>query len=288
VTAPVPNPSDLRKQVLVWGASNLRDLPWRRTRDPWTILVSETMLQQTQVARVVDRLAEFLDQFPDPASCAAASPGDVVTAWAGLGYNRRSLMLHRAAIQIVAAHAGEVPSDLEELLALPGVGPYTARAVRAFAFELPAAVVDTNIGRIYARIQGRKLTGPEVQDIADETSPDDQPWLWNQAIMELGALVCTKRSPSCGTCPVRILCAWAGEGDDPARGSAAVSVPQARFEGSDRQLRGRLVDAMRSAPVPLSEIAATMRTDTTRAGTVLAGLIRDGLAVTNNDHATLP
>ncbi len=288
VTVRVDKPSDLREPVLAWGASNLRDLPWRRTRDPWTILVSETMLQQTQVARVVARLAEFLDQFPDASACAAVSAGDVVTAWAGLGYNRRPLMLHRAATQIVAVHAGEVPSDFEALLALPGVGPYTARAVRAFAFELSAAVVDTNIGRVYARVQGSKLTAREVQAFADEASSDDQPWLWNQSVMELGALICTKQAPSCGACPIREICAWAGEGDDPAQGSAAVSVSQARFEGSDRQLRGRLVDVLRSAPVPLSKLAATMKTDPTRAEKILAGLQRDGLVVTTNDHARLP
>jgi A/G-specific adenine glycosylase len=288
VTAALGNSFDLRKQVLSWGAENLRDLPWRRTRDPWTILVSETMLQQTQVSRVVERLAVVLDKFPDPATCAAATTGDVVTVWAGLGYNRRPVMLHRAATQIVADHAGTVPSSLKDLLALPGVGPYTARAVRAFAFELSGAVVDTNIGRFYARIYGRKLSAREVQQFADEAAPEAHPWLWNQSVMELGALVCTKRSPSCGACPVRDLCAWAGEGDDPAQGSAAVSVPQTRFEGSDRQLRGRLVDALRASPVPLTKIAATMQTDANRAEMVLAGLQRDGLAVVADSHARLP
>ncbi|MBT5852060.1 MAG: A/G-specific adenine glycosylase [Acidimicrobiaceae bacterium] len=284
----VDNPSHLRKQVLSWGTSNLRDLPWRRTRDPWTILVSETMLQQTQVSRVVERLPVVLNEFPDPATCAASTVGDVVTVWAGLGYNRRPVMLHRAATQIVSDHAGAVPSGLKDLLALPGVGPYTARAVRAFAFELSAAVVDTNIGRFYARIHGRKLSAREVQQFADEAAPEDQPWLWNQSIMELGALVCTKRSPMCDACPVVDLCAWVGEGDDPAQGSAAVSVPQTRFEGSDRQLRGRLVDVLRASPLALSEIAATMQTDADRAELILAGLQGDGLVVVKDRQARLP
>ncbi len=288
VTSSATYHADLGKRVLEWGGTNLRDLPWRRTREPWVILVSETMLQQTQVSRVSERLPDFLERFPDPSTCAAAGAGEVVAAWAGLGYNRRPLMLHRAAVQMVALHAGAVPSGLTDLLALPGVGPYTARAVRAFAFELPAAVVDTSIGRVYARLLGRRLTSGEVQQVADYTASDDEPWLWNQSIMELGAIVCTKRSPSCGSCPVDDLCAWRGVGDDPAMGSAGVSVPQAPFEGSDRQLRGRLVDAMRRGPVRRSDLPAVMQTDNERAGRVLAGLERDGLAVVSAADVRLP
>ncbi len=278
-----------RDALLEWGCDELRDLPWRRTRDPWTILVSETMLQQTQVARVVDRLPRFLERFPTPSGCAGAPAGDVVEEWAGLGYNRRPLNLHRAATAMVERHGGRVPERLEDLLALPGVGPYTARAVRAFAFELPAAVVDTNIGRVLARLGGAPLTPKQVQTRADELAPSAQPWLWNQSIMELGALVCTKRVPRCGDCPVADWCDWRGEGDDPAVGSAAVSVPQARFDGSDRQLRGRLVDALRRGPVERSAVAAVVdEDDPSRVEKIVAGLVRDGLAVEDGSSLRLP
>ncbi|MEO0491894.1 MAG: A/G-specific adenine glycosylase [Actinomycetota bacterium] len=284
-----PHDAERRRAVLGWGERSLRDLPWRRTRDPWAILVSETMLQQTQVARVVDRLPRFLERFPTPADCAAAPAGDVVEEWAGLGYNRRPLNLHRAAAAMVERHGGRLPERLGDLLALPGVGPYTARAVRAFAHELPAAVVDTNIGRVLARWDGERLTPKQAQARADALAPDDQPWHWNQSIMELGALVCTKRSPACAECPVHRWCGWRGVGDDPAVGSAAVSTPQARFEGSDRQLRGRLVDALRSGPVERSTVAVVVdEPDRVRVEMIVAGLVRDGLAVEDGESLRLP
>lgn len=278
----------IRATLLVWGEAGLRDLPWRRTRDPWAILVSETMLQQTQVARVVERLPRFLDRFPTPTACAAAAAGEVVEEWAGLGYNRRPLNLHRAATAMVAEHDGEVPNGLSDLLALPGVGPYTARAVRAFAFELEAAVVDTNIGRVLARLDGDRLTPRAAQDRADELAVGAPPWLWNQSIMEFGALVCTKRSPACDACPLASRCRWRGRGADPAVGSAAVSTTQPRFEGSDRQLRGRLVDVLRAGPVPASEVADRIDAPAERVETIVAGLVRDGLAVEDGGSLRLP
>ena len=279
---------EIRATLLAWGEADLRDLPWRRTRDPWVILVSETMLQQTQVARVVERLPRFLDRFPTPAACATAPAGAVVEEWAGLGYNRRPLNLHRAATRMVADHGGEVPSDLADLLALPGVGPYTARAVRAFAYELPAAVVDTNIGRVLARLDGDRLTPRAAQDRADELAAGAPPWLWNQSIMEFGALVCTKRSPGCDGCALAAQCRWRGRGEDPAIGSAAVSTTQPRFEGSDRQLRGRLVDALRAGPVAASEVAERIAAPPERAEAIIAGLVRDGLAVEDGSALRLP
>src|SRR5262249_802442 len=149
--------------LLDWSAESRRDLPWRRTRDPWAILVSELMLQQTQVARVVPRYEEFLDRFPTAAACASADVGDVITMWAGLGYNRRAVNLHRCAGAVVSSHGGSLPDSLDALTALPGIGPYTARAVLAFAFERDVAVVDTNVGRVLARWDGRSLTAKEVQ-----------------------------------------------------------------------------------------------------------------------------
>ena len=271
-----------RERLLDW-ADGLRDLPWRRVRDPWAILVAETMLQQTQVARVVDRWASFLDEFPDPATCATAGPAAVVRAWSGLGYNRRATMLHGAAETIVARHGGRVPSELDALLALPGVGPYTARAVRAFAFEERAAPVDTNIGRVLARVGGIRLSPAEAQRTADHlvgALPDGSTWRWNQALMELGATVCTTRRPNCGRCPLGRACSWHG-GDgpgptaDPAVGSAAVSRPQGRFEGSDRQARGRVVAAARAGPVPVDTLGP-------RESRVLDGLVDDGLVAVDD------
>ncbi|MCU1351641.1 MAG: mutY, partial [Acidimicrobiales bacterium] len=155
-----------QEQLLAWFAERERDLPWRRTRDPWAVLVSELMLQQTQVARVLPRYAAFLDRFPTPAVTAAGSVADVVAAWAGLGYNRRAVSLHRCAAAVVSDHGGRLPADLAALRALPGVGPYTARAVLAFAFERDVGVLDTNAARVLARRSGRPLRPAEAQAAA--------------------------------------------------------------------------------------------------------------------------
>ena len=235
--------------LLGWWESERRDLPWRRTRDPWAVLVSELMLQQTQVARVVSRWPRFLERFPTPGVCAAAGAGAVVEEWAGLGYNRRAVSLHRCATVVVEAHEGNLPEDLDALLALPGIGPYTARAVLAFAFEHDVAVVDTNVGRILARTTGATLTGREAQAVADRLVPVGEGWAWNQAMLDLGATVCGKRLPACERCPVGATCAWYRRGrvpPDPAVGSHAVSRGQSRFEGSFRQGRARLLDVVRT------------------------------------------
>jgi A/G-specific adenine glycosylase len=271
--------------LLTWAAARGRDLPWRRTRDPWAILVSELMLQQTQVARVVPRYEAFLRRFPDPAACAAAAPADVITAWAGLGYNRRALNLHRTAAIVVERHGGRLPDDLDGLLALPGVGPYTARAVLAFAFERDVAVVDTNAARVLARREGRALRRAEVQAAAEGWVVAGEGWAWNQAVLDLGATVCTARDPACDACPVRTGCAWSVAGrpePDPAVGSAGVSGGQSRFAGSDRQGRGRLVDALRRGPVARDDLPAVMgwADDPARAAAVAATLVADGLAET--------
>lgn len=264
--------------LLTWADVSLRDLPWRRTRNAWAILVAETMLQQTQVGRAEPKWWAFLERFADPAACAGAPRSEVIRLWAGLGYNRRAVNLHRAAQAIVEDHRGRVPDTLPALLALPGVGPYTARAVLAFAFEQPVAPIDTNIGRVLARLAGESLAPSDARARADALVPSSDPWLWNQGLMELGALVCTKRAPDCARCPVASQCAWRGEGTDPATGSAAVSAPQSRFEGSDRQLRGRLVDAVRVSDLPVTELTSILGTDDPqRAERTLDGLVRDGL-----------
>ena len=287
--APADAAGALQEALLGWAVPRLRDLPWRRTRDPWRVLVAEVMLQQTGVGRVLQRYAPFCERFPTPAACAAAPASDVIEEWRGLGYNRRALHLHAAARRITAA-GGRFPDDLDGLLALPGVGPYTARSVLALAFERDVGVVDTNVGRLLARLRGRRLTGGEAQAAADRLVPPGRAWLWNQALFDLGATVCARRAPSCGDCPVRGHCAWRGTGPDPADGSAGVGVAQPRFEGSDRQGRGRLVDALRAGPQPTSAAARLMdlENDPPRARRIVASLLRDGLVIESDGALRLP
>ena len=220
--------------LLAWAEASGRDLPWRRTRDPWAVLVSELMLQQTQVARVAPRYERFLTRFPDPAACAAAPVGEVVREWAGLGYNRRAVHLHRAATEVVRRHGGALPDRLDALMALPGVGRYTARAVLSFAFDADVGVVETNTARVLARaFAGRQLPSvAAAQDLADSVVPRGRSWAWNQAAMDLGAAVCTRRYPRCGVCPVRPWCRWAADGfpvPDPVEGSAGTGRPRPPF-----------------------------------------------------------
>ena len=283
----------VQRDLLAWSElEGWRDLPWRRTRDPWAILVSELMLQQTQVARVLPKYHAFLRIFPTPAACAQAPVGDVVRMWAGLGYNRRAVNLHRAAIACVDEHEGQLPETLEELLALPGVGPYTARAVLAFAYEQDVAVLDTNAARVIARVGGSRLSLTDAQKAADDLVPSGNGWRWNQAILDLGATVCTKRAPRCERCPVFRSCAWFATGrtdHDPADGSGGTSGHQSVFAGSDRQGRGRLVDALRIGPLPIDRLPHVMGwpDDPARADRVAATLIADGLAELSVDRRVL-
>jgi A/G-specific adenine glycosylase len=287
----VAGPSD---SVLGWGERHRRDLPWRRTRDPWAVLVSEVMLQQTQVARVAPRYDRFLDRFPTPAACAAAPVAEVIAEWAGLGYNRRALGLHRAATAVVERHGGRLPQDLVALRALPGVGPYTARAVLAFAFEADVGVVEVNSARVLARaFAGRRLPPGQAQALADDLVPAGQGWAWNQALLDIGATVCGKRTQACTGCPLSAWCAWAAAGrstPDPAEGSAGTGTRQSRFAGSDRQGRGRLVDALRGGPVGAADVAsaAGWPDDPDRTRRVVTGLVADGLAVRHGDGLRLP
>ncbi len=273
--------------VLAWGEPRLRDLPWRRTRDPWAILVSEVMLQQTQVSRVIPRYLAFLERFPTPAACAAVPLGEVLREWQGLGYPRRALHLHATATAV--AERGSFPDDLEGLLALPGVGPYTARAVLAFAHERDAAVVDTNIARVYARVLGRTLRAREVQSIADSVAPPGDAWAWNQTIMELGATLCRPTSPACAECPVAWCCAWrAGTAPDPAIGSAGVSTRQAPFQGSDRQARGALLRAAGRGPVEVDQVAAACGRPDADSRRLADALVAEGLLVRDRATYRLP
>jgi A/G-specific adenine glycosylase len=277
--------SSFTGDVLAWGVPRLRDLPWRDTRDPWAVLVSEVMLQQTQVARVIPRWHAFLDRFPTPGACAAAPLADVLREWQGLGYPRRARNLHATARRVT--ELGDFPRELDGLLALPGIGPYTARALMAFAFELDAAVVDTNIARVYARVAGERLTPGRVQRLADAACPSGDAWVWNQCLMDLGAVVCRPRRPTCDECPVRRTCLWRGSETtpDPAVGSSGVSTTQARFEGSDRQARGRLMKALSAGPVAERDVGAIMQRDDETAARLLIDLTTDGLC--RVEHATV-
>jgi A/G-specific adenine glycosylase len=271
----------LRRRVLGWGAEHRRDLPWRRTRDPWLILVSEVMLQQTQVERVVPHYERFAAAFPTPAACAGAGPAAVVRRWSGLGYNRRALNLHRAARRVVAHHGGTVPREDAALRALAGVGPYTARAVRSFAYGDDVAAVDTNAARILARaVAGAPLTPTAATRLGDRLVPAGLSWEFNQTMFDLGATVCTAARPDCAACPLRRLCGWRRRGGaDPWRGGVAAR-PQGTFAGSDRQGRGRLVEALRHGTVPAARLAEACGwpEDPARARRVAAALVDEGFA----------
>lgn len=272
--------SPRQQALLAWAASRGRDLPWRHTRDPWAILVSEVMAQQTQVGRVIPKYLAFLDRFPTPAECAAAPLADVLVLWQGLGYPRRARNLHLCAAAV--AELGRFPDDLEGLLALPGVGTYTARAVLAFAFEHDVGVVDTNAGRVLARWHGRRLTPSEAQRLADEAVPPGEGWAWNQAMLDLGASLCSPRSPSCDHCPVRAGCVWRGEGDDPAVRSHGVSRPQSRFDGSDRQLRGQILRAVSGGARTVWELLDG-HGDRQRMDRLVSALVAEGLLERRGD-----
>lgn len=240
------------------------------------------MLQQTQVDRVVPHYERFLVAFPTPAACAAAGPAAVVRLWSGLGYNRRALNLYRAAAAMVADHGGRVPHDDRALRALPGVGPYTARAVRTFAFGDDVAAVDTNAVRVLARaVAGAPLSVSEATVMGDRLVPPGKSWEFNQAMFDLGATVCTAARPDCAHCPLSRQCAWRrhDEGADPWR-SSPTARPQSTFEGSDRQGRGRLLHALRQAAVRHDALAAACGwpEDPERAERVAAAVAAEGFA----------
>lgn len=246
--------------VLDWYAVHQRDLPWRREgRSPWEVLVSEVMLQQTPVVRVLPVWERWMQLWPTPADLAAAAPGEAVREWGRLGYPRRALRLHTAATAIRDEHDGSVPSDEPTLRTLPGIGDYTAAAVAAFAFGRRATVVDTNVRRVQARaVSGVALPAPALTraevSLATSLLPGDdhEAATWNVAVMELGALVCTARSPRCGSCPVAHLCAWRLAGSPPDQG------PPRRgqsWKGTDRQCRGTLVQLLRESAGPVAGAA---------------------------------
>jgi A/G-specific adenine glycosylase len=272
--------------AIEWYAGHGRDLPWRKPGfTAWGTLVSEFMLQQTPVARVVPQLESWLARWPTPADLAASSPGDAVRAWDRLGYPRRALNLHAAAVAITERHGGIVPQSVEELLALPGVGDYTARAVAVFAYGQRHPVVDINIRRVIARaIHGYAEPSPAApkRDLADMEAllPEDDAAarIANVAIMELGALVCTARVPRCDACPIADLCAWRAAGYPQFEGKRAPA--QKKYEGSDRQVRGRILAELRASDIPVTALEIEkVWPDAAQRERALSGLLHDGLAV---------
>jgi A/G-specific adenine glycosylase len=272
--------------ILRWYSAHARDLPWRRPdAGPWAVLVSEVMLQQTPVSRVLPAYAAWLERWPTPPALAAASPADAVRQWGRLGYPRRALRLHASAQAITERHGGLVPDSLEALRALPGVGSYTAAAVASFAFGQPHAVLDTNVRRVLARLvrgDPRPSPSPTAMEVklAESLLPAE-PGLaprWSVAVMELGALVCTAERPGCPDCPVVSECAWHRAGlptDDPHRARRRSQ----GYEGTDRQCRGRLLGVLRDAegPVPAAVLDAVWADGHQRVR-ALASLVADGLA----------
>lgn len=266
--------------VIEWFGGAARDLPWRRDASAWAVMVSEFMLQQTPVSRVLPVYETWIERWPTPTDLAAEPVGEAVRAWGRLGYPRRALRLHAAATAIVERHGGEVPTSFEDLLALPGVGDYTAAAITSFAHGGRAVVMDTNVRRVFARVvSGVEFPATAVtaaeRRIATGLLPDEDAHVWAAATMELGALVCTARSPRCAACPVTDLCRWRAAGypehDGPARRGQA-------WEGTDRQCRGRLMAVLRdaSAPVPKARLDAVWPDDVQRER-ALDGLVADGL-----------
>jgi A/G-specific adenine glycosylase len=244
-------PDDLagfRAAVLAWFDLEKRDLPFRRTREPYLVLVSEAMAQQTQISRVVPAWERFVARFPTIEALAAASLDQVLRAWAGLGYNRRAVNLHRAARIVVADHGGRVPDDPSVLEALPGVGPYTARAIAAIAFGRPVGAVDTNVRRVLTRVAATGAAGAaRVQALADAAVPPERPADWTAALMDLGSRHC-RPVPRCDGCPAARWCASRGDvaSARSRRGSGGVDVPP--FPATTRWLRGRLVADLRETP----------------------------------------
>lgn len=286
-------------RVNAWYAQTARDLPWRRPgTSAWAVLVSEFMLQQTQVDRVLPRWEAWLERWPTPAALAAADPGDAVRAWDRLGYPRRALWLHRAAVEITDRYDGEVPSDVNALLALTGIGPYTARAVSAFAFGERHPVVDTNTRRVIARAQhGIAAAGmPKSGDLDDMAAllPAERAdaATFNAAAMELGAIVCTARAPRCGDCPIASLCEWRGAGYPD--NAPAKRPKQAAFAGSDRQVRGRILALLRRTHAPITRADALAAgadggvRDPAQAQRAYDSLVSDGLVIETAGYARLP
>jgi A/G-specific adenine glycosylase len=270
----------LHADILAWFDESARELPWRTDPQPWRVMVSEFMLQQTPVARVLPVFETWIRRWPSPTALASDSPGEAVRAWGKLGYPRRALRLHASAVAIVERHGGEVPSDVDLLRALPGVGDYTAAAIASFAFGGRHVVLDTNVRRLFARtVRGVEYPAESItaaeRELAVDLLPDRDADLWAAATMELGAVICTAKSPRCGVCPVEDRCAWNTAGrpahDGPPRRGQA-------YAGTDRQVRGRLLEVLRASNAPVTHGALDAAwDDAIQRERCLASLLADGL-----------
>ena len=283
---------DIHRPILDWYADHARDLPWRGPgATPWAVMVSEFMLQQTPVARVLPVFETWLETWPTPADLVAAPSGEAVRAWGRLGYPRRALRLHAAATAIVEHHGGEVPSSYVDLLALPGVGDYTASAIASFAFGGRHAVLDTNVRRVLARaVSGVEFPAQAVtraeRDLAEALLPEDDAATWAVATMELGALVCRATDPRCEACPISGSCAWVAAGrpayDGPPRRGQA-------WAGTDRMVRGRLMAVLRESEGTVSrERLDRVWADEVQRERALTSLVADRLVVRVGDRYALP
>lgn len=255
---------EIRRRVLDWYDANRRDLPWRGETDPYRILVSEIMLQQTGVDRVRGYYERFLQEFPDFPTLAKAARVEVLRAWGGLGYNRRAVYLHECAKIVTQQHGGALPSDPIQLKRLPSIGPYTLAALRSFAFHHDVAAIDTNIRRVIGRIGfGGAATSDQISQLADQLLPSGRGSDWNQALMDFGAIQCTASNPRCPICPLADLCATARSG--PPRSLRGVAEPKAPYLGSRRYYRGRVVARLRTLPprsfISLTDLAKEIRPD---------------------------
>jgi A/G-specific adenine glycosylase len=284
----------VHREVLDWYADHRRDLPWR---DPdagaWAVLVSEVMLQQTPVARVLPAYDAWMRRWPTPSALAADAPGEAVRMWGRLGYPRRALRLHEAATVIDADFDGTLPTSYDELRALPAVGDYTANAIIAFAQRRRAVVLDTNVRRVHARLFGaaefpaKAVTATERRLGADVLPDDDETAAtWSVAVMELGALVCQARTPRCTACPVADRCAWLEAGfpayDGPPRRGQT-------YAGTDRQVRGRILAVLRESDDAVEPAAVTtVWDDAVQRNRALASLLEDGLVVERDGLLALP
>ena len=282
--------------LLTWYARTARDLPWRAAdAGPWSVLVSEFMLQQTPVNRVLPAHGRWLARWPSPPALAAESAGEAIREWGRLGYPRRALRLHETARIITARHGGNVPSSIEELRALPGVGSYTAAAIASFAFSQRHAVLDTNVRRVLARLIGGSAAPASASvsvaetRLAESLLPAVPPIAarWSVAVMELGALVCVAATPRCGECPLAEQCAWLAAGGLTAGGKARR--PAQRYEGTDRQCRGRVLAVLRNAswPVPRADLDVVWP-DQAQLDRALDSLLADGLAARSGSGYALP
>jgi A/G-specific adenine glycosylase len=302
--------------LLQWYAAEKRDLPWRVTSDPYAILVSEIMLQQTQVDRVLPKYLQFLAAFPTLEVLAAASTADVISVWVPLGYNMRAVRLQSIARQVIAEYQGRIPDTIEELLKLKGVGRYTAGAIACFAYHKQVATVDTNIRRVLHRIFfGLEHPEPKLNDAqmlthAEQVLPAGEAYNWNQALMDLGATICTSNNPRCGQCPLQESCRAYVEMSQHSLFPSGTVFRQLRkvaekkpayksqpFTSSNRYFRGRIVNLLRSVPtpqrMPLNELGPQLKPDFSEEDNawlqkIVDGLVKDGLLDKTDDGVKLP